>query len=163
MVKRRHRRQLPAPCVVRIESMSHEGRGIAHIDGKTVFVFGAIEGEEVRIQIRKTNRNYDEAVTLDVIQPSELRIEPKCEAYGVFGGCSLQHMDNDEQVAFKQQSLLEMMRHAGIEIDKVMPPLRSHPWGYRRKARLGVKFVRKKDRVLVGFRERNTPFLTRPG
>ncbi|TDJ26897.1 MAG: 23S rRNA (uracil(1939)-C(5))-methyltransferase RlmD [Gammaproteobacteria bacterium] len=160
MVKRRRRRQLPEPCVVRIESMSHEGRGIAHIDGKTVFVFGAIEGEEVRIQIRKTNRNYDEAVTLDVIQPSELRIVPKCEAYGVCGGCSLQHMHNDEQVAFKQRSLLEMMRHAGIEIDKVMPPLRSHPWGYRRKARLGVKFVRKKDRVLVGFRERNTPFLT---
>ena len=160
MVKRRRRRQLPEPCVVRIESMSHEGRGIAHIDGKTVFVFGAIEGEEVRIQVRKTNRNYDEAVTLDVIQPSDLRIEPKCEAYGVCGGCSLQHMHNDEQVAFKQRSLLEMMRHAGIEIDKVMPPLRSHPWGYRRKARLGVKFVRKKGRVLVGFRERNTPFLT---
>jgi 23S rRNA (uracil1939-C5)-methyltransferase len=139
--------------------MSHEGRGIAHIDGKTVFVFGALEGEEVRIQIRKTNRNYDEAITLDVIQPSELRIKPKCEAFEVCGGCSLQHMDNDEQVAFKQRSLLEMMAHAGIEIEQVMPPLRSQPWGYRRKARLGVKFVRKKDRVLVGFRERNTPYL----
>lgn len=159
MSKRRRRRQLPEPSVVHIEAMSHEGRGIAHIDGKTVFVFGALEGEEVRIQVRKTNRNYDEAVTLDVIQPSELRIKPKCEAFEVCGGCSLQHMDNDEQVAFKQRSLLEMMSHAGIEIEQVILPLRSHPWGYRRKARLGVKFVRKKGRVLVGFRERNAPYL----
>ncbi len=159
MSKRRRRRQLPEPCVVDIEAMSHEGRGIAHIDGKTVFVFGALEGEEVRIQIRKTSRNYDEAITLDVIQPSELRITPKCEAFEVCGGCSLQHMDNDEQVAFKQRSLLEMMSHAGIEIEQVISPLRSQPWGYRRKARLGVKFVRKKGRVLVGFRERNTPYL----
>ena len=150
MVKRRRRRQLPEPSVVRIEAMSHEGRGIAHIDGKTVFVFGAIEGELVRIQIRKTNCNYDEAITLDVIEPSALRIKPKCEAYAVCGGCSLQHIDNDEQVAFKQRSLLEMLHHAGIDIGEVIPPLRSHPWGYRRKARLGVKFVRKKGRVLVG-------------
>jgi 23S rRNA (uracil1939-C5)-methyltransferase len=159
MSKRRRRRQLPEPSVVHIEAMSHEGRGIAHIDGKTIFVFGALEGEEVRIQIRKTSRNYDEAITLDVIQPSELRIKPKCEAFEVCGGCSLQHMDNDEQVAFKQRSLLEMMSHAGIEIEQVIPALRSQPWGYRRKARLGVKFVRKKGRVLVGFRERNTSYL----
>ncbi|MHC4221625.1 MAG: 23S rRNA (uracil(1939)-C(5))-methyltransferase RlmD [Planctomycetota bacterium] len=159
MARRSRRRQLPEPTVVDIEAMSHEGRGIAHIDGKTVFVFGALKDEKVRIQIRKTTRNYDEAITLDVIQPAEFRIKPKCAAFEVCGGCSLQHMDNDQQVAFKQQSLLEMMRHAGIEIEKVIPPLRSHPWGYRRKARLGVKFVRKKGRVLVGFRERNTPFL----
>jgi 23S rRNA (uracil1939-C5)-methyltransferase len=159
MAKRRRRKQLPEPSVVRIEAMSHEGRGITHIDGKTVFVFGALEGEEVRIQIRKTNRNFDEAITLDVIQASELRIEPKCAAFEVCGGCSLQHIDNDEQVAFKQRSLLAMMEHAGIEIEQVIPTLRSNPWGYRRKARLGVKFVRKKNRVLVGFRERNTPFL----
>ena len=159
MAKRSRRRQLPEPSVVDIEAMSHEGRGIAHIDGKTVFVFGALKDEKVRIQIRKTNRNYDEAITLDVIQPSEFRIKPKCAAFEICGGCSLQHMDNDQQVAFKQQSLLEMMRHAGIEIEQVISPLRSHPWGYRRKARLGVKFVRKKGRVLVGFRERSTPFL----
>ena len=159
MAKRRRRRQLPEPSVVTIEAMSHEGRGIAHIDGKTVFVFGALKGEEVRIQIRKTRGNYDEAITLDVIRPSQLRIKPKCEAFGVCGGCSLQYIDSDEQLAFKQQSLVEMMRHAGIEIGQVIPPLRSHAWGYRRKARLGVKFVHKKGRVLVGFRERNTPYL----
>ena len=159
MSKRRRRRQLPAPSIVQIEAMSHEGRGIAHIDGKTVFVFGALKGEEVKIQIRKSNRNYDDAITLDVIQASEMRINPKCEVFEICGGCSLQHMENDEQVAFKQRSLLEMMDHAGIEIEQVIPALRSNPWGYRRKARLGVKFVRKKGRVLVGFRERNKGFL----
>jgi 23S rRNA (uracil1939-C5)-methyltransferase len=159
MSKRRRRRQLPEPSIVQIEAMSHEGRGIAHIDGKTVFVFGALKGEEVKIQIRKSNRNYDDAITLDVIQASEMRINPKCEVFEICGGCSLQHMENDEQVAFKQRSLLEMMDHAGIEIEQVIPALRSNPWGYRRKARLGVKFVRKKGRVLVGFRERNKGFL----
>jgi 23S rRNA (uracil1939-C5)-methyltransferase len=159
MARRRRRKQLPEPSVVHIEAMSHEGRGIAHINGKTVFVFGALEGEEVRIQIKKTNRNFDQAVTLDVIQASALRVQPKCGAFDVCGGCSLQHMDNDDQVAFKQQSLLEMMEHAGIDVGEVIPALRSGAWGYRRKARLGVRYVRKKGRVLVGFRERNTPYL----
>jgi 23S rRNA (uracil1939-C5)-methyltransferase len=159
MAKRRQRRKLPEPSIVHIESMSHEGRGIAHVDGKTVFVFGALKGEEVKIQVRKTNRNFDQAVTLEVIQPSALRVKPKCAAFEVCGGCSLQHMDNDDQVLFKQQSLLEMFEHAGIQIGQVIPALRSNSWGYRRKARLGVKYVRKKDRVLVGFRERSTPFL----
>ncbi len=159
MSRRRRRRQLPEPSVVHIEAMSHEGRGIAHIDGKTIFVFGALKDEEVRIQIRKTNRNYDQAVTLDVIQASAMRVQPKCDAFDVCGGCSLQHMKNDDQVAFKQQSLLEMLEHAGINVGQVIPALRSSAWGYRRKARLGVKYVRKKGRVLVGFRERNTPYL----
>jgi len=159
MSKRRRRRKLPEPSVVHIEAMSHEGRGIAHIDGKTVFVFGALKGEEVRIQIHKANRNYDEAITLDVIQASAKRVQPKCDAFDVCGGCSLQHMDNDDQVVFKQQSLVEMMAHAGINVGQVIPALRSKAWGYRRKARLGVKYVHKKGRVLVGFRERNTRYL----
>ncbi|MEE8364284.1 MAG: 23S rRNA (uracil(1939)-C(5))-methyltransferase RlmD [Gammaproteobacteria bacterium] len=159
MSSRRRRKKLPEPVVVRIESMSHEGRGIAHINGKTVFVFGALAGEQVRIQITKTSRNFDQATTLEVIEASASRIEPKCDAFQVCGGCSLQYLDNDDQVAFKQQSLLDMMQHAGVEVEQTLPPLRSKVWGYRRKARLGVKYVRKKGRVLVGFRERNTPFL----
>lgn len=159
-MSRRHRRKkLPEPAVVDIESMSHEGRGVAHIGGKTVFVFGALKGERVRIQFTKTSRRYDQATTLEVIQPSASRIEPKCDAFQVCGGCSLQHLDNDNQVAFKQQSLIEMMQHAGVAVEQPIPPLRSSAWGYRRKARLGVKYVRKKGRVLVGFRERNTSFL----
>lgn len=159
MAGRKRRNRFPEPSTVVIEGMSHEGRGIAHINGKTVFVFGALVGEEVKIQIRKSNKKYDEAITLEVIKAVKSRIDPKCAAFEVCGGCSLQHMSSDDQVAFKQQSLLDTMQHAGVTIGNVMPALRSHPWGYRKKARLGVKFVRKKERLLVGFRERNTPFL----
>jgi 23S rRNA (uracil1939-C5)-methyltransferase len=156
---RRRRSKLPEPQQVTIESMSHEGRGIAHINGKTVFVFGALVGETVLIQILKSNRNFDQANTLEVIEPSPLRITPHCEAFQVCGGCSLQHVDNDDQVNLKQQSLLEMMAHAGLEPEQLMTPLRADAWGYRNKARLGVKHVAKKGRVLVGFRERNTPYI----
>ena len=157
--QRRRRNQMPEPVTLRIESMSHEGRGIANINGKTVFVFGALKDELVTIQINKSNRNYHEASTLEVLEASPLRIEAKCEAFERCGGCSLQHLHSDDQVSFKQQTLFDMMQHAGLVAGEVLPALRSHPWGYRRKARLGVKYVRKKGRVLVGFRERNAPFV----
>ncbi len=159
MSRRRRRPRLPEPREVTIESMSHEGRGIAHVNGKTVFVFGALKDETVRIQVLKTNRNFDQATTIEVIEPSPQRISPRCEAFQVCGGCSLQHLHNDDQVVMKQQNLLEMMSHAGLVPEQVLPPLRADAWGYRRKARLGVKHVSKKGRVLVGFRERNTPFI----
>ena len=157
--KRRRRTRLSEPQQVTIESMSHEGRGIARINGKTVFVFGALAGETVLIKIIKSTRNFDQATTLEVIKPSPLRITPRCEAFQVCGGCSLQHVDNDDQVDLKQQSLLDMMAHAGLEPEQLLPALRGAAWGYRNKARLGVKHVVKKGRVLVGFRERNTPYI----
>jgi len=155
----RRGRKAAEPAQMTIESMSHEGRGIAHINGKTVFVFGALQGETVLAQIVKTSRNFDQATTLEVIDASPQRIAPGCEAFQVCGGCSLQHIDNDNQVELKQRTLLEMMAHAGLEAEQLLPPLRAGAWGYRRKARLGVKYVEKKGRVLVGFRERNTPFI----
>ena len=155
----RRRNRLPEPQQVTIESMSHEGRGIARINGKTVFVFGALAGETVLIKIIKSTRSFDQAITLEVIEPSALRIEPRCEAFQVCGGCSLQHVDNDDQVNLKQQSLLDMMAHAGLEPEQLLSALRGDAWGYRNKARLGVKDVAKKGRVLVGFRERNTPYI----
>jgi 23S rRNA (uracil1939-C5)-methyltransferase len=139
--------------------MSHEGRGIARVNGKTVFVFGALSGETVLIQVLKSTRNFDQATTLEVVEPSAQRITPRCEAFQVCGGCSLQHLGSEDQVALKQQMLLDMMAHAGIQIGGLLPPLRASAWGYRKKARLGVKYVAKKGRVLVGFRERNTPFI----
>ena len=159
MSRRRRRSKLPEPQQVTIESLSHEGRGIAHINGKTVFVFGALPGETVQIQILKTSSKFDQATTLEVIEASPMRIEARCEAFQVCGGCSLQHVENDDQVNMKQQSLLEMMSHAGLEPTHWLEPIRADAWGYRNKARLGVKHVEKKGRVLVGFRERNTPFI----
>ncbi len=159
MARRRRRAALSEPATLNIEAMSHEGRGIAYINGKTVFVFGALKGETVVAQIQKTSRKFDEAYTLEVLEASPQRVKARCDAFERCGGCSLQHLENDDQIEFKQNSLLEMMRHAGVNIGQIMPPLRSKPWGYRRKARLGVKYVRKKGRILVGFRERNASFL----
>jgi 23S rRNA (uracil1939-C5)-methyltransferase len=159
MSRRSRRKPLPEPRQVTIESMSHEGRGIARVNGKTVFVFGALTGETVLIQVLKSTRNFDQATTLEVIEPSPQRITPRCEAFQVCGGCSLQHLGSEDQVALKQQMLLDMMTHAEIQIRDLLPPLCASAWGYRKKARLGVKYVEKKGRVLVGFRERNTPFI----
>ena len=159
MSRKRRFQQKPEPVTVRIEAMSHEGRGITHINGKTVFVFGALQGEWVSIQIQKSSRQFDQATTLKVIEASPQRIEPECAAFQHCGGCSLQHLSSDQQIQLKQNVLLEMMQHAGVEVSEIIEPLKATPWGYRRKARLGVKYVRKKKRVLVGFRERHSAFL----
>lgn len=159
MARRRQRARQAEPREVTIESMSHEGRGIARVNGKTVFVFGALQGERVLIQIQRSGRKFDQATTLEVIEASPQRIEPACAAFRICGGCSLQHLDNEDQLALKQQSLLDMMAHAQLDYGELIPALRATAWGYRKKARLGVKYVSKKGRVLVGFRERNTPFI----
>ncbi|MDH3220954.1 MAG: 23S rRNA (uracil(1939)-C(5))-methyltransferase RlmD [Gammaproteobacteria bacterium] len=159
MVRRRRRFRSPEPRLVTIDSMSHEGRGIARVNGKTVFVFGALQGETVRIQVQQSNRGFDQATTLEVLEPSPKRIQPRCAAFQSCGGCSLQHLDNEDQLILKQQALLDMFAHAGIEFDHLIPALRGKAWGYRKKARLGVKYVARKGRVLVGFRERNAPFI----
>ena len=156
---RRSRRRLPEIREASIEAMSHEGRGIARLNGKTVFVFGALTGERASIKIDKRSRKFDQASVVELIEVSPQRIEPRCRAYGICGGCSLQHLGADDQLALKQNALLEMMRHAGVEVGEWLPPLRAAEWGYRRKARLGVKYVKNKGRVLVGFRERNSPFI----
>ena len=160
MSRRNRRRQRPRePRELEIESLSHEGRGIARINGKTVFVSGALPGERVVARVLHGRRKFDEAVTVEVLQASPARIEPRCAAFAVCGGCSLQHLSADDQLAHKQQTLLDMMSHAGIEIGEVLPPLVGDTWGYRSKARLGVKYVDGKGRALVGFRERDTPFI----
>lgn len=159
MSRKSRRKKLTEPREAVIESLSHEGRGITHINGKTVFVFGALPGERVMLQVQKVRRKFDEASTVEVLEPSPERIQPKCEAFSVCGGCSLQHLSSDHQLTLKQQSLIEMIGHAGLTAEEVVTPLRASSWGYRRKARLGVKYVPKKGRVLVGFRERSSPFV----
>ena len=158
MAGRRRRRRFEER-EVEIESLSPEGRGVARVNGKTVFVFGALPGERVLARVQKSNRRFDEASTVEVIEASAARIQPRCEAFGRCGGCSLQHLSADDQVTHKQGALLDMMSHAGVEVGDLLPPLRGPAWGYRQQARLGVKYVAAKGRVLVGFRERDTPFV----
>ena len=149
-----------SPSPLSITALSHEGRGIAHINGKTTFVQDALPGESVLIQPTKKHRQYDEAKTIEILKASPDRVVPQCTHYGVCGGCSLQHLNADAQLRHKEKALLEQLSHiAGIQPKTLLSPLKGKSWGYRRRARLGVKYVTKKQAVLVGFREKNGRYL----
>jgi 23S rRNA (uracil1939-C5)-methyltransferase len=147
-----------------IGSVTHDGRGIADVSGKKVFVSGALEGETVLFQRRKRRRNYDEAQLLEVIEPSSDRIEPRCAVFGTCGGCSLQHISADNQRLIKQRALADNLQRIGrVEPDTWLDPLYDDSadggWHYRRRARLADKDVAAKGRVLVGFREAHAPYV----
>ena len=161
MSKRSRRRPLPAPVTgVTIESLAHDGRGVTHIDGKAVFIDGALPGEVVSFEYTTSRRKFDEGRVTAVQTASPDRVEPRCAHFGVCGGCSLQHLDSAAQIQAKQQTLLDNLRHIGkVEPESLLPPLTGPAWGYRTKGRLGVKDVVKKGRVLVGFREKRSPYV----
>lgn len=142
-----------------IERMADGGQGVAHIDGKLCFVDGALAGERVRAALVRRHGNYDEAVTQGVLEPSPQRVTPACAAYARCGGCMLQHQDHAAQVQDKQAQLAEKLaRIGGVQPAQWLDPIVGPAWHYRRRARLGVRRVSK--RVLVGFRERRSAFLT---
>ncbi|WP_020559735.1 23S rRNA (uracil(1939)-C(5))-methyltransferase RlmD [Thiofilum flexile] len=148
------------PVELTIESMTLEGKGVAHLEGKVIFVEGALPTETVKARYTLQKKSFDEAVTVEVLTPSDERVTPKCMHYSVCGGCSWQHLAPEAQIRYKQQALLDQLKHVGkVEPDTVLEPLRGDIWGYRRKARLGVRYVPKKGKVLVGFREREGSFL----
>jgi len=97
---------------------------------------------------------------VEVIRASEQRVEPKCRAFEMCGGCSLQHMSSAAQIQLKQDMLLDQLKHNEVQADEVLEPLLGPEFGYRHKARLGVRYVNKKEKVLVGFRERSSSFIT---
>jgi 23S rRNA (uracil1939-C5)-methyltransferase len=153
-------KRLPAPEVVEITALDHAGRGVARIGGKTVFVDGALPGEAVRVQRTRRRHRHDEAVVVEVLRPAPERVTPRCAHFGVCGGCSLQHLDHAAQLAGKGRIVAEeLQRIGGVQPERWLPPLAGPAWSYRRRARLGCKFVEKKGRVLVGFRERGSPLL----
>ena len=149
------------PETAMIESVTHDGRGIAAIEGKKVFVAGALAGEEVRFVRRKSRRKFDEAELLEILQASPERIDARCEAFGRCGGCSLQHVSDEQQRQIKSQTLKDNLQRIGkLEAEQWLEPIVGPAWKYRRRARLAVKDVPAKGRVLVGFRERHAPFIT---
>ena len=156
----RRRKKFPEPRTAVIESLSHDGRGICHVDDKVVFVHRALPGEEVKFRYCRTRSKFDEADMLEVIKASPLRIEPRCQHFGVCGGCSQQHLSSESQITAKQERVLENLEKIGkVKPESVLPPLNAESWGYRRKARLGVKYMRRDKVVRVGFRERSSSFL----
>jgi 23S rRNA (uracil1939-C5)-methyltransferase len=143
-----------------VVALTHDGRGVARVDGKTVFVDRALPGETVMALRERKHRRYDEATTVEVLTAAAGRVEPRCEHFGTCGGCALQHLDGALQLAAKREHVAEQFARVGqVEPGRWLEPLASPAWGYRRRARLGVKYVIKKGRVLVGFRERARPYV----
>lgn len=160
MARSRRRRVPDERVTATVEDLAHDGRGVARVAGKAVFIDGALPGETVSFRYIACRSQHDEARVETVIEASPERVEPHCEHFGLCGGCSLQHLEPTRQVLHKQTWLQEnLQRIARLEPREWFAPIRGPHWGYRHKARLGVKHVRKKGKVLVGFRERYAPYV----
>lgn len=141
--------------LLKIDSIDNNGRGVARRDGKAIFVEGAITNEIVEANIYQKKDSFEVAHTERILKESSSRVSPKCPNYGLCGGCSMQHIDPSTQVAVKQRTLEDNFKHiAKIKIPKVLPAIHGPYWNYRYRARLSVRYVRKKEDVLVGFREK---------
>jgi 23S rRNA (uracil1939-C5)-methyltransferase len=146
----------PITLELDITGLTHDGRGVGHHEGKAIFVRGALAGERVAARITQRHRHYDDAQVDAVLQASADRVDPRCPHFGVCGGCALQHLAPAAQIAAKQRVLAENFERIGhVSPKRWLEPLTSAVWGYRRKGRLSVKFVDKKGKALVGFREEN--------
>ena len=138
---------------VRIERLANDGRGIAFIEGRTWFVSGALAGEEVEARVLGAHGKVVEARTERVFSASEVRRAAPCAHAGRCGGCSVQHMPHEEQLALKQRMLTEQLsRVAGVEPDEWAAPLTGPEFGYRRRARIAVRWDVRAKHLEVGFR-----------
>ncbi len=143
-----------------IESIDHEGQGIARNDGKTVFVEGALAGEVVEARITRSKPSFEKAAVERISKASAMRVKPVCPHFGVCGGCSMQHLDARAQLAAKQRVLEDNLKHIGsVKPEEVYSPIEGPHWGYRQRARISVKYVAKKNTVLVGFHEKKSSFV----
>lgn len=163
--------QLPQ-YIFKVERLSHEGRGIAHYgtdtdhpsdkNGKKVFIRYALPGETVKAQITRQVSKLEEADSIALISDSNPnRIEPFCPHFGICGGCNMQHIHPDEQIRLKQEVLKSHLSHfAGLEPMQWLEPIRSQQTDYRHKARIGVRYLPKQNKLLMGFREAQSNHLT---
>ena len=148
------------PLTLAIESIDHEGQGIARNEGKAVFVDGALAGEIVEARITRSKPSFEKAVVERVVKASPFRVTPPCPHFGVCGGCSMQHLDPRAQLAAKQRVLEDNLRHIGkVRPELVFAAIEGPHWGYRHRARISVRYVTKKDTVLVGFHEKKSSFV----
>ena len=143
-----------------IESLDQEGRGIAHADGKVIFIEGALTGECVTYSSYRKKPSYEQAQVGQILKQSFMRVQPKCANFGVCGGCSMQHLEARAQVAVKQRVLEDNLERIGkVKAETLLPPIYGQAWGYRQRARLSVRHVLKKGKTLVGFREKNGKYV----
>jgi 23S rRNA (uracil1939-C5)-methyltransferase len=148
------------PFPVDIESLDQEGRGVAHLNGKAMFVEGALTGERVDVVTLKDKPSYGIARVAGVRKSSAARVTPRCPHFGVCGGCTLQHAHPALQIAAKQRALEDALARIGrLRPEVMLPPIEGPAWHYRFRARLSVRHVPKKGGVLIGFHERKSSFV----
>src|SRR3954471_7581594 len=150
-----------------VADLTHEAEGVVRAadssdpgTGKVVFVAGALPGERIRFRRRSFHKSHDEAELVEVLEASPDRVTPRCAHFGVCGGCALQHLAPEAQLAAKQKELAANLERIGnVTPDTWLPPLLGPHWNYRRRARLSSRFVTKKGRSLVGFREKQGKYV----
>lgn len=148
------------PLELDIDDLSHDARGIGRVDGKAAFIAGALPGERVRTEHLHRGKNFDHGVASEILRASPERVAPVCAHFGGCAGCSLQHFSQTGQLQFKENMLVQDLKKIGrASPEQILPPLFDAAFGYRRKARLSVKDVAKKGKVLVGFREPDGRFV----
>lgn len=146
--------------VLQVESLDLDARGISRRDGKVVFIEGALPSERVTINTFRHKPSYEVGHVVQIRRESSARVKPRCEHFGVCGGCVMQHLEPSAQVAVKQRALEDALQHIGkTRPERVLPPLHGPYWGYRYRARFAVRWVAKKGTVLVGFHERKSSFV----
>ena len=146
--------------VALIESLDYEGHGVAHVEGKTIFIDGALPYEKVSYSSYRKKPTYENADTSEVLKESFMRTEPRCPHFGVCGGCSMQHVEFSAQVAVKQRVLEDNLKHIGkVSAERMLTPIAGPAWGYRHRARLSARLVEKKGGVLVGFHEKRSSYI----
>jgi 23S rRNA (uracil1939-C5)-methyltransferase len=153
-----------ALLTLEIESLDLEGRGVARHEGKVVFVSGALPSERVTAEVIASKPKFDRARLVEVQRESSQRVVPRCPHFGqhagACGGCSMQHLHADAQLAIKARALEDALWHIGrLRAQQQLPPLAGPAWNYRHRARLSVRFVVKKGGVLVGFHERGSSYV----
>ncbi|MCQ6263272.1 23S rRNA (uracil(1939)-C(5))-methyltransferase RlmD [Alcanivorax sp. MM125-6] len=158
---RRRKKKLPEmPVAATIESLSHDGRGIARLDGKTTFIDNALPGEQVFFQYTYMRRKFDEGRAVEILEASPDRVEPPCAHALICGGCSLQHVAPASQIRRKEAVLAEQLAHfGGLQPESWLAPLTGPVTGYRGKARMGAKYIDARGETLVGFREKRNSFI----
>jgi 23S rRNA (uracil1939-C5)-methyltransferase len=144
-----------------VESLDLEAQGVAHNrEGKVVFIEDALPGEEVQVRVNRRKKAWEQASMTALRRESSQRVRPKCPHFGTCGGCKMQHLHVGAQVATKQRALEDALWHVGkVKPGQLLRPIEGPAWGYRYRARLSVRFVAKKGRVLVGFHERKSSFV----
>ena len=146
---------------LKVESLDLEAQGVAHnAEGKVVFIDGALPGEEVQVSVQRRKNNWEQASVVALRHESSQRVTPACRHFGTCGGCKMQHFHVGAQVATKQRALEDALWHLGkVKPERVLRPIEGPSWGYRYRARLSVRYVVKKERVLVGFHERKSSYV----